>query len=213
MRIKSPIVTLLVGVALAVVVMVLNQQAAAKRDSGRQHPTTSTSAGPTSSPPTSAPAVPQKVTYAGKVTSGGATIAIAVKNGTAIAYFCDGRKAEAWLQGTASSGQLTLTGSAGASLTATYSASGAVGTVTATGKQFPFSVNAVSPPSGLYRAVATVRNARVVGGWIVLPDGTQVGVLAVGDTEQPAPALDLSTTSAVVDGTTITAAPVDGTSL
>jgi hypothetical protein len=212
MKIKSPIVTLLAGVVLAVVVMVLNQNTAKPHASTPNNPGPAASAtSATSAPPV--PAAPQKATYAGKVTGGAATVAIAVKNGTAIAYFCDGKKAEAWLQGTASDGRITLTGSGGASLTATYSTSAATGTVTATGKQFSFSVHTVTAPSGLYRAVANVRNARVVGGWIVLPDGTQVGVLDVGDTEQPAPALDLSTTSAVVDGTTITAVAVDGTSL
>ena len=47
-----------------------------------------------------APTGPQ-VTYAGKVGGGRASIAIAVKDGKAIAYLCDGQTAEAWLQGTA----------------------------------------------------------------------------------------------------------------
>jgi serine/threonine-protein kinase len=71
----------------------------------------------------------------------------------------------------------------------------------------------VKSPSGLYRLSAQVRGAKVVGGWIVLADGTQVGVLSVDGQAQPAPQLDTSTGGVVVDGTAATAAPVDGTTL
>jgi serine/threonine-protein kinase len=166
---------------------------------------------PAAAPTTAAPA-PQ-VTYAGKVNGGGATIAIALKDGKAVAYLCDGRSTEAWLQGTAANGQLSLTGAGGASLTATYGNGLAAGTISARSREWAFSVGTVSKPSGLYRATANVRNAEVVGGWIVLANGEQVGVLVVGDDVEPAPELNTSTNTVNVDGTQITANPVDGTGL
>ena len=71
-------------------------------------------------------------------------------------------------------------------------------------------MKAVAKPSGLYRATATVRNAKVVGGWIVLPDGSQVGVVTVDDVPQPAPAIDPGTGAVTVDGAALTAVPVTG---
>ena len=44
------------------------------------------------------------------------TIAIAVKDGKAIAYVCDGKKIEAWLDGTLQGDTLALTGKGGASV-------------------------------------------------------------------------------------------------
>ena len=46
-------------------------------------------------------------TWAGDVDGGEATIAISVNDGVAIAYLCDGKRVEAWLQGTAADGKLT----------------------------------------------------------------------------------------------------------
>ena len=54
---------------------------------------------------------------------------------------------------------------------------------------------------------------QIVGGWIVLADGTQVGITRKAGTPSPAPKLNVADRSAVVDGTTITAAVVDGTTL
>jgi serine/threonine-protein kinase len=67
----------------------------------------------------------------------------------------------------------------------------------------------VHKPSALYKAAAKVRNAEVKGGWIVLPDGRQVGVLKVDGTARPAPPLNTAGGVAVVDGSTVTATPID----
>jgi serine/threonine-protein kinase len=155
------------------------------------------------------------VTFAGNAQGrdGGASIAIAVTDGHAVAYLCDGKRIEAWLQGTATNGELTLTGAGDASLTGSYDNGGASGEVAAAGQRFAFSVKVVKPPSGLYRATANVRGARVVGGWIVQADGTQVGLLVVDGEVLEAPALNTATNSVIVDGTPIEAEPVDGTGL
>ena len=221
MRHKGPIITLVAGLAVAAVLMVLNltgtndddaalpTDAVGNAGSAPSADATTPSAAPTTAAPAPAPAG----TYAGKVTGGGATIAIALKDGKAVAYLCDGRSTEAWLQGTAANGELALTGAGGATLTATYGNGRVEGDISAKGRQWAFSVGTVSKPSGLYRATANVRNAQVVGGWIVLANGDQVGVLVVGDEIEPAPELNTSTNTVNVDGTQITANPVDGTGL
>jgi serine/threonine-protein kinase len=154
-----------------------------------------------------------QVTYAGKVNEGNASIAIAVKDGKAVAYFCDGRTAEAWLQGTFAAGKLTLTGEKNSSLTATVANGTAAGSVTAAGKTFAFSVKNVAPPSGLYRAASNVNNAKLVGGWIVLPDGSQVGLATVGESTVVPGAIDTSTGTATVGSSTVTATKLDGSGL
>lgn len=220
MKRKGPILTLAAGAGLAAIMMVLNLNANATTGDGYGNTAADASTpAATTAAPTTAPTVPPtkpagaQVTYAGNVGGGGATLAIAIKDGKAVAYVCDGRKAEAWLQGTADNGELVLSGGGGANLTGTFGNGRAKGSVTAAGKSWSFDLAAVAPPSGLYRAAADVRGARIVGGWIVLADGTQVGVVSVDGTPQPAPALDPAAGTAEVNGAAVNVAAVDGTGL
>jgi hypothetical protein len=220
MKVKGPILTLAAGVVLAAVVTALNMHTYHQQHKSTPAPAPTYGSLPTAAPapttaaPTTAAAVAEPpATYAGYVGGGGASIAIAVKDGRAIAYVCDGATAEAWLQGTAANGKLSLTGADGASVTGTYANGTATGTATATGKQWSFTVSTVAPPSGLYRAAANVANAQVVGGWIVLADGTEVGTARTGTAVTAAPHLNLPDRTAVINGTTVTAHVVDGTSL
>ncbi len=223
MKIKGPIVTLVAGALFAAVLLVLNsnatraaeESAAPPNDTSYGEETSAAAAPSTAAPTTPAPTAVAEapVTYAGSVGGGGASLAIAVKDGKAIAYICDGRSAEAWLQGTGSGGTLTLTGSDGATLSGTYANGQATGTVNATGRQWTFALGAVAPPSGLYRANAFVADAQIIGGWIVLADGRQVGTTRKGTIVMPAPQLNLANLTAVIDNTTVTAAVVDGTKL
>jgi hypothetical protein len=218
MRHKGPILTLAAGLVLAAVLMVLNLKAT---NTGAQAPTGGEATAPTATKPPTATAAPTKappangptVTYAGDVEGGSATVAIAVKNGKAVAYLCDGDDIEAWLQGTAEDGQLDLRGEGNASLTGTFGNGIARGSISAEGSRFTFSAKTVKPPSGLYRATANLRNKVATVGWVVKEDGSQTGVMDLGGTEGPAPELNTATNSAVVDGVTISAQPVDGTGL
>jgi hypothetical protein len=226
---KGPIITLLAGLILAAGLMVLNLSATnakpgtnAASDVVGASPAVTTSRPAATTPPAAAstpaaadqPPAGTQITYAGNVTGGrGATLAIAITDGKAIAYLCDGKSAEAWLQGTASGGSLNLTGTGEERLTGTYGNGVAAGTVTAAGRQFAFSLRTVAPPSGLYRAAANVRNAKLVGGWIVLANGTQVGLVRLGDSLVPAPPLDTTNRTATVDGTTVAVRAVDGSGL
>jgi hypothetical protein len=47
-------------------------------------------------------------------------------------------------------------------------------------------------------------------GWVVLPDGTQVGIADSGTTRTPAPRLDTTSGDFTLDGATLSAAPVSG---
>ncbi|ABP54122.1 hypothetical protein [Salinispora tropica] len=199
----TPLLTLLGGVTLGAVVLALSVHATGGNDeppAPAAAPSATASTGPSASPssspsPTEAPV---NATWAGRLTAG--TLAISVQDSVAVAYLCDGAEIEAWLQGTAARGQLDLAGRDGETLSGTFSEGRASGHITIDNEDLPFTVNAVAAPSGLYRATATVRGAQVDGGWIVLADGTQVGLVTVDGIAQPAPPLDTATGRVTVDG-------------
>lgn len=189
---RTPVITLLAGLAVGAVLLVVSSIA----PTPKPPPLAAFNPSPTPAPtdiasPSPAPVPAPKVTavWAGEVDGGGASIAISVKDGVAIAYLCDGKKTEAWLQGTAEGGKLALTGNS-SSLVGTFSGGKAVGSVTVNGRKWTFTAAAAKPPGGLYRAAQFVDSAKVVCGWIVLPDGRQVGLCSGA---QPAPALDPNT--------------------
>jgi hypothetical protein len=222
---KGPFYTLLGGLAVAAVLIALDVRATSS--TGRPTageaapPAATTGATPTASAPTASTptaSVPTgtgtatgvgQATYAGAVDGSTASLAIAVHDGVAIGYLCTG-SVESWLQGSASGGQLSLAGSHSGRLAGTYGGGVAAGTVWAAGKRWTFHISAVSPPSGLYKGTATIRGARVVGSWIVLPDGRQVGLLVTNDNPGTAPALDTTTRTATIDGAPLPVSPVDG---
>ncbi|SCL13566.1 hypothetical protein GA0070616_0181 [Micromonospora nigra] len=139
----------------------------------------------------------------------GATIAITVAaDGKAEAYVCDGRKMELWLSGTVTDGRIELTGR-DAKLTGAIRGNSASGEMIVGVRRWKFTAKPTgSTAPAVYRATADVRDAGVDGGWIVLPDGTQIGIVTWNGTPVPAPPLDPAFWSTVVDDVTITAAPV-----
>jgi hypothetical protein len=218
---RGPLITLLAGLVTALVLGVLSANATtddvarrnAATDTGPA-PAAATQPAPSPTPPpaTTAPPAGQRAAYAGEVDGGAASIAIAVRDGGAIAYLCDGRRIEAWMLGSAAGGKLQLTGDDGASLTGTYDKDSAAGKVTARGRTWTLDIPIAEKPSGLYRSTADLRGARVVTGWIVLANGDQVGISNNEGRTAPAPPLDLSDRTATVNGEEVTAAPIDGTS-
>lgn len=209
----APVLTLLAGLGVGAVLFVANNAvgpakpapAAVQAASDSPAPVVPSAAAPSAVPSVK---VVEKATatWAGDVKGGGATIAIAAKDGVAIAYLCDGDRIEAWLQGTAIDGRLELAGKKG-SLTGTFAKGRAKGTVIVGEKTWTFDVGVVKKPSGLYRATANVRNAEVVSGWIVV-GRQQTGGMSVDGESRPAPVLDLASGTAVLDGVTLTAEPV-----
>ncbi|MET7394437.1 hypothetical protein ABZS66_13180 [Dactylosporangium sp. NPDC005572] len=221
MKLKGPIITLGVGLVVAGAIYTLNVDLS--NDVARNNTaasaaasvaTSAAAAAPSSSPSAvasspavvgdgSGPAGQQGTqTYAGSVKSGVASLAIVVNKGKAIAYVCDGKSAEAWLEGTMANGQIDLKGPKG-SLKGTYGNGVVSGSVTAGSKTWEFAIKPAAPPSGLYRSATALRN-RLDASWVVLPDGTQVGVDITGGTAKPAPAFDINSKTVTVDGTVIT---------
>jgi serine/threonine-protein kinase len=154
----------------------------------------------------------QKVrrTYAGRVKGGGPLLAITVRDGVAIAYICDGDDLEAWLKGTAVGDELALEGEDGASLSASFDAKRATGSVTVDGETYKFHTPTVKKPSGLWKATAEVRGAKVEAGWVVLADGKQVGMVTrEGAAGVAAPRLDVRTGRATYAGQELAAVATD----
>jgi serine/threonine-protein kinase len=232
MKRNTPLLTLLTGAALGIALLVASMLAAHTKTPG--YTAAGSSAPASTAPTTPAPAstaaatspsasaasaaakgAPVKGDYAGRVHGGGASVAIAIHGTQAIAYVCNGSVVEAWFQGTAADGRLALTGKNGAQLNGTYYSKKADGDVVTNGFHYTFSVPVVQKPSGLYRSTADVRGATIKAGWIVLPDGTQVGSLesdanAAVPSAVAAPALDVAVGTAQDGGTVLHAIAVSG---
>jgi serine/threonine-protein kinase len=190
------------------------------KGTGSPAPKVSPSKAPSKSPQKSAPpsAAPggsaekpagPPVLYAGRVGSGPSTLAIAVANGKAIAYICDGRAVESWLSGPATGGKLALKGADGTTLSGVFTQDAASGSLVVAGKRSAFTVRNVQRPSGLYRASSTVSGAKVVAGWIVLPGGQQVGLATVDGKPRSVPQLDVDAGKATVDGRVVPVEPAN----
>jgi hypothetical protein len=235
MRRNTPLLTLLTGAALGVILLIASMLSTPSKtpagynaaatpppaSSAATQPSSAsasaTAAPSAASPSQTAPAVvtaPVRADYAGRVQGGGASIAISIHDGQAIAYVCNGSAIEAWYKGTAANGVLIMTGKNNARLSAIYDFGKVTGDVLAHGTDYSFAVGVVHKPSGLYQATAVVRGATVKAGWIVLADGTQVGSLEPDSTSadpaaQTAPKLDLATLTAQDGSTTLHATPID----
>ena len=166
---------------------------------------------PATSAPPAAPAVAEKA-YAGRSAGNEVTVAIAVKDGRAVGYVCDGKKIEAWLEGTLSGSDLALKSKDGKStIAATADDKQSFGTVAVNGKEWPFAAKAASSPAGLYEGRAQVRGVLNRIGWIQLQDGSQTGVWNRGGDEVAAPVLDPNRLDAVVvDGVPVTVRTIGG---
>ncbi|MEW2387789.1 hypothetical protein AB0933_05435 [Streptomyces venezuelae] len=232
MKRSGPLLTLLTGLLLALFMLSLNAttetgtssygEDASAPDASASSPTGSPTGSPAKSPsagpsaePTRTPAaktpakVPAKAEYAGRTDDDTSAVSISVRNGKAIAYYCDGRDTESWLKGNVEDdGSMRLTGKHGAKLDGQLTGNKVRGTVDVDKETRKFTAAKAVKPSGLYRATTEVRGAKVDGGWIVLPDGRQVGILKRDDEPEQAPRLDPGTGTVRVDGETLTARPV-----
>ncbi|MBF8188575.1 hypothetical protein ITP53_23170 [Nonomuraea sp. K274] len=172
---------------------------------------------PSPSPAQTAPKKIVKADYGGRVKGNGALIAISIRNGKAVGYFCDGR-IETWFKGQESAGELNLKGVANArsKVTAELAGGEAAGSVTVGGKKWSFVAPTVVKPSGLYRATAVVRGAKFRAGWIMIknPNGGyyQVGTAFMNEEQLDVPELDSGQPTAPVtlEDTTLYPKDVDG---
>lgn len=220
MKRSGPLVTLLAGLLLGLFMLSLNATTGTKNAStsyAEESPEaatpspapTGTTAPPSPSPSPSRTPIPD-ADYAGRTTDDSASVAVTLRDGKAIAYFCDGRAKESWLKGDVEDdGTMKLTGKQGARLNGNLKEGKRIsGTVDVDGGRYAFTADKAKKPSGLYRATATVRGAKVDGGWIVLPDGRQVGILTRDGEPSQAPRIDPETGAVTVDGQQLTARPV-----
>lgn len=229
MKYRGPVITLLAVAALAAVLFVVNMRTVAETAARASAPpatappaaqvpvVTEPSDGPPAPPPPAGqpapppPAAPPQANYAGRTSGNEATIAIAVEGDAASAYVCDGKQIESWLDGTIENGQLTLQGGGGDKVTGSVQDGAVFGTMRVQGKQWPYSAQPAEAPAGLYDGQGTVDGAPARVGWIVLQDGSQVGVADIGGVRQPAPAIDPEQLSSVeLGGSVIVPQPVGG---
>jgi hypothetical protein len=237
MKRNTPLITLLVGAALGVVLLVATMLAtrssapvnysaaaassAAPAESSASSPAPAESSEPAESSATPSPAptrtTPTRADFTGRVGGGGGSVAVAVHGDKAIAYVCNGSTVEGWMRGKVENGKLTLTGKNKAHLTASIHTGTVTGDVEAHGTDYSFSVSTVSKSSskssGLYQATAVVQGKTIKAGWIVLGDGTQIGSLETDEsakTAVTAPKLDVATMTARIGNVVLHAVPVSG---
>jgi hypothetical protein len=218
MKKYAPIATLvavvLLGGALMVANMITTPRAAktAAPPAPVSAPSAAPAPEPSAAPPATeeaAPAVTQEA-YTGRSAGNEVTVAVAVKNGKAVAYVCDGKKVEAWMEGSVAGGKLSLTGKTG-TIAGTVDDKATFGTIAVDGKEWPFSAKGVQAPAGLYEGRGTLRGVEARVGWIVEENGTVTGVKTVQSQKDTAPPLGRPAAGTrAVDGGTLTVIEVAG---
>jgi hypothetical protein len=222
MKKYGPLATLVSVVLLGAVLLVANMMStpkatppavptasAASAAAAAPSPAAPAEAGGAPSAAPAAPVVAEKA-YTGRSAGNEVTVAIAVKNGKAVAYACDGKKIEAWMEGTLDGDKLTLQGKTG-NLTATVSEKATLGSITVDGKEWPFAAKGVQAPAGLYQGRGILKGVAARVGWIVEDNGKVTGTANINGERETAPAIDPAAPAAItVDGYTITVTPVGG---
>ena len=187
MRTRGPLITLAAVGVLAVIVLGVS---VVRTPAPAVAPEPPPLAIANNQPPTTTPVPTKEAVYVGHSSGNEVTVAVAVSGEKASAYLCDGKRVEAWLEGTVSGEQVNLQGRNGAQLTAALTDNSALGSVTVAEEQLPFSAAPAGPPAGIYEGQATVDGKSNRVGWIVLPSGRQVGINNVAGKRGPAPELD-----------------------
>jgi hypothetical protein len=223
MKKYAPLATLVAVVLLAAVLLVANmmttpesgQNAAARAAAASPAPARAAAPAPAAPPaaaPAPAPAAPvvAEKAYTGRSAGNEVTVAVAVKDGKAVAYVCDGKKVEAWMEGTLAGDTLSLQGKT-SSLAATVSEKATLGSVTVDGAEWPFSAKGVTAPAGLYQGRGVLKGVAARVGWIVEENGNVTGLAVIGNGVAPAPVIDPKAPAAItVDGVVMTVEPVGG---
>jgi hypothetical protein len=223
MKKYAPLATLLSVVLLGAALLVVNMlgtpdTAPSQAAAAQVTPTAPAVVGPTapaaapSDPPepTAQPPVVAEKAYTGRSAGNEVTVAVAVKDGRAVAYVCDGKKVEAWMEGTLAGDALSLTGKT-SSIIGTVDEKASFGTVVVDGKEWPFSARGVAAPAGLYEGRGILRGVATRVGWIVDGDGKVTGVVNRDGRRSAAPALDPDAPGATrIDGTPVTVKAIAG---
>jgi hypothetical protein len=177
-------------------------------------------AAPTPEPvaaPTPEPPAVAEVLWAGRSSGDEVTVAVAVKDGRAVGYVCDGEQIEAWVEGTLEGDTLSLQSADGQTTVAgSVDETAAFGTVAVAGQQWPYAAKAVEAPGGLYEGRANIRGVATRIGWIVEGDGRVTGLAQAEGSDAPLPAPPFDPTApdqVVMDGVPVTVTAVDGTAV
>ena len=222
MKHRSPLLTL-AAVAVAFIIMFTVNMlvsppggssaepvgpSAAPASSGPAQQTTSAVATPSASASERSEdrAFPNKVVYAGRTEDKSGAIAVAVLGDQAAAYFCDGRTIESWLRGTVQGSDLSLRSKDGATLQAGLDGDHLKGTLKIKNDRLKFEIDEAKKPAGLYRA----RGSKTTIGWIVLEDGSQVGIQTAGADSAAAPELNPESPQVTANGENLDAKPING---
>lgn len=113
------------------------------------------------------------------------------KHGMVLAYACDGQQVAEWFGGIAQQQSADITSPDGSRIQVTFTAQNAQGTLTLTnGPPRSFQINLATKPAGLYRAKQEVHGVVYLGGWILLANSRQAGMLQTASGQMPAPRLD-----------------------
>jgi|SRR5690349_19916031 len=172
MRKYAPLATLVAVVLLGAVLLVANMMSTpAAQDTAAPAADTAAPAAavapapaapaPAEAAPAPAPVVAERA-YTGRTAGNEVTVTIAVKDGKGVAYVCDGKKVEAWLEGALDGEKLTMQGKGG-SLTATVDDKAGLGEITVNGAEWPFSAEGVAAPAGLVQDRAAIKSLGVRG--------------------------------------------------
>ena len=219
MKHRSPLVTL-AAVAVAFIIMFTVNMLVSPPGGSSAEP-----AGPSAAPASSAPvqqttsavttpsasasedrAFPNKVVYDGRTEDKSGAIAVAVLGDRAAAYFCDGRTIESWLRGTVQGSDLSLQSKDGAALQAGLDADHLKGALKIKNDRLKFEIDDAKKPAGLYRA----RGSTTTIGWIVLEDGSQVGIQTAGADSAAGPELNPDSPQVTANGESLDAKSING---
>ena len=102
--------------------------------------------------------------------------------------------------------EIELESKSGAKLEAELDRNRLEGTIEVNDEKLRFAIAEAEKPAGLYRA----KSSKTTIGWIVLPDGSQVGIQTTGGESSAAPELDPDAPQVSVDGEQLDAEPVSG---
>ena len=160
-------------------------------------------------PAAAAPAVPEKA-YTGRSAGDEVTVAVAVKDGKAVAYVCDGEKVEACWRARSPARRWRCPGRPAPS-PAPWTTRPRSARSWSTGRSGRSRRRAWQAPAGLYEGRGLLRGVAARVGWIVEDDGTVTGVLTAGGESSRAPVLDLDAPEATtLDGRPVAVTAIAG---
>ena len=220
MKHRSPLVTLAAVAAAFIIMFTVNMlvsppggssaepadPSTSPASSGPAQQTTSAVATPSASESGEDRAFPNEVVYAGRTEDKSGAIAVAVLGDRAAAYFCDGRTIESWLRGTVQGSDLSLQSKDGAALQAGLDADRLKGALKIKNDRLKFEIDEAKKPAGLYRA----RGSTTTIGWIVLEDGSQVGIQTAGADSAAGPELNPDSPQVTANGESLDAKSING---